>query len=67
MVEFLLYQGKCKEILHFCKVVKYSSQCAAIMAQKIWWYDGKVKPHSRYLEWGFHVTPTESLFYGKLQ
>ena len=28
-------KGKCKEILHFCKVVKYSSQCSAIMAQKI--------------------------------
>ena len=25
----------CIEILHFCKVVTYSSQCAAIMAQKI--------------------------------
>ena len=36
----LSVKGKCKEILHFCKVVKYSSQCAAIMAQKIWWYDG---------------------------
>ena len=32
-----------------------------------WWYAGKVKPHPRYLECGFIVTPTESLNYDTCQ
>jgi hypothetical protein len=30
------------------------------------WYTRNEKPHPRYLECGFIVTPTESLFYGNL-